>query len=139
MIIANASTRMIRSSVALAEAVPSVAGRGLRWRRPIDSDHSIVQSDSRHPFRLDRDVTIGDCFGHAADDMIGDRQTPYQVGGKPAPIPVEPVVNWSVRGGFMESTLSPSKTASAIWGRIIKPDQANLTPEACACHSKTGF
>lgn len=29
----------------------------------------------------------------------------------------------------MESTLSPSKTASAIWSRIVKPEQANLTPE----------
>jgi hypothetical protein len=30
----------------------------------------------------------------------------------------------------MESTLSPDKTASAIWGRIVKPDRGTLTPEA---------
>jgi hypothetical protein len=29
----------------------------------------------------------------------------------------------------MESTLSPSKTASAIWGRIVKPGQGDLKPE----------
>jgi hypothetical protein len=29
----------------------------------------------------------------------------------------------------MELTLSPNKTAAAIWGRIVKPDQATLSPE----------
>jgi hypothetical protein len=29
----------------------------------------------------------------------------------------------------MELTLSPNKTATAIWGRIVKPNQATLTPE----------
>ena len=29
----------------------------------------------------------------------------------------------------MESTLSPNKTASAIWGRVVKPDRGTLTPE----------
>jgi hypothetical protein len=30
----------------------------------------------------------------------------------------------------MDSTLSPSKTASAIWGRVVKPGQGDLKPEA---------
>ncbi len=30
----------------------------------------------------------------------------------------------------MESTLTPNKTASAIWGRVVNPEQANLAPEA---------
>ena len=30
----------------------------------------------------------------------------------------------------MESNLTPNKTASAIWSRIAKPEQGNLSPEA---------
>jgi hypothetical protein len=30
----------------------------------------------------------------------------------------------------MEPALAPEQTASAIWGRIIKPDRGTLTPEA---------
>jgi hypothetical protein len=30
----------------------------------------------------------------------------------------------------MESTLPPGKTASAIWGRVVNPEQADLSPEA---------
>ena len=30
----------------------------------------------------------------------------------------------------VESTLSPSKAAAAIWSQVAKVDQANLTPEA---------
>jgi hypothetical protein len=39
----------------------------------------------------------------------------------------------------MESTLSPRKTASAIWSRIVKPEQANLTPEAARAILKLDF
>ena len=39
----------------------------------------------------------------------------------------------------MESTLSPSKTASAIWSRIVKPERANLTPEAARAILKLDF
>lgn len=39
----------------------------------------------------------------------------------------------------MESTLSPSKTASAIWSRIVKADQANLSPEVARTILKFGF
>jgi hypothetical protein len=38
-----------------------------------------------------------------------------------------------------ESTLSPGKTAPAIWGRIVKPDQANLTPELARAILKLDF
>ena len=39
----------------------------------------------------------------------------------------------------MESTLSPNNTASAIWGRIVKPDQVTLTPEATRAILKLDF
>lgn len=39
----------------------------------------------------------------------------------------------------MESTLSPNHTASAIWGRIVKPDQATLTPELARAILKLDF
>jgi hypothetical protein len=42
------------------------------------------------------------------------------------------------RGDF-RSTLSPSKTAPAIWGRIAKPDQATLTPELARAILKLDF
>jgi hypothetical protein len=42
-------------------------------------------------------------------------------------------------GGNLRSTLSPSKTASAIWSRIVKADQANLTPEVARTILKFGF
>ena len=37
------------------------------------------------------------------------------------------------------STLSPGKTASAIWGRIVKPEQANFTPELARTILKLDF
>ena len=39
----------------------------------------------------------------------------------------------------MESTLSPSKTAAAIWSRIVKADQADLTPDLARTILKFGF
>jgi hypothetical protein len=42
-------------------------------------------------------------------------------------------------GGDLRSTLSPSKTASAIWGRIVKPDRADLTPDAARAILKLDF
>ncbi|WP_165229697.1 hypothetical protein [Aquisphaera insulae] len=39
----------------------------------------------------------------------------------------------------MESTLSPGKTASAIWGRVVKPDQGNMAPEAARAILKLKF
>jgi hypothetical protein len=39
----------------------------------------------------------------------------------------------------LRSTLSPSKTASAIWGRIVKPEQANFTPELARAILKLDF
>ena len=39
----------------------------------------------------------------------------------------------------MESTLLPSKTAPAIWSRIVNPDRANLTPEAARAILKLDF
>ena len=39
----------------------------------------------------------------------------------------------------MESTLSPDKTASAIWGRVVKPDRGTLTPEAARSILKLDF
>ena len=39
----------------------------------------------------------------------------------------------------MESTLSPNKTASAIWGRVVNPEQANLSPEAARAILKLDF
>ena len=41
--------------------------------------------------------------------------------------------------GDLRSTLSPSQTASAIWGRIVKPDRANLSPEAARAILKLDF
>ena len=41
--------------------------------------------------------------------------------------------------GDLRSTLSPSKTAAAIWSRIVKADQANLTPEVARAILKFGF
>jgi hypothetical protein len=42
-------------------------------------------------------------------------------------------------GGRREATLSPGKTASAIRGRIMKPDQANLNPEIARAILKIDF
>lgn len=39
----------------------------------------------------------------------------------------------------MESTLLPSKTASAIWSRIVKPDRATFTPELARAILKLDF
>ena len=39
----------------------------------------------------------------------------------------------------MESTLLPSKTASAIWGRVVKPDRGTLSPEAARAILKMDF
>jgi hypothetical protein len=39
----------------------------------------------------------------------------------------------------MESTLSPNKTASAIWTRIVKPEQADFTPELARAILKLDF
>ena len=39
----------------------------------------------------------------------------------------------------MESTLSPGKTASAIGGRIVKSDRANLNPEIARAILKIDF
>jgi hypothetical protein len=39
----------------------------------------------------------------------------------------------------MESALTPSKTASAIWARILKPDQRTLTPELARTILKLDF
>ena len=39
----------------------------------------------------------------------------------------------------MASTLSPGQTASAIWGRIVKPEQADLTPELARAILKLDF
>jgi hypothetical protein len=39
----------------------------------------------------------------------------------------------------MDSALSPSKTASAIWGRIVKPGQADLAPELARAILKLDF
>jgi hypothetical protein len=41
--------------------------------------------------------------------------------------------------GRKEATLSPGKTASAIGGRIVKPDQANLNPEIARAILKIDF
>jgi hypothetical protein len=41
--------------------------------------------------------------------------------------------------GGMERTLSPGKTAPAIWSRIVKSDQANLTPELARAFLKLDF
>lgn len=39
----------------------------------------------------------------------------------------------------MDSMLSPDKTASAIWGRIVKPGEATLSPELARAILKLGF
>ncbi len=39
----------------------------------------------------------------------------------------------------MESARSPDKTGSAIWGRIVKPGQANLAPEVARAILKLDF
>ena len=39
----------------------------------------------------------------------------------------------------MESTLSPIKTASAIWARVVKPNRGTLTPEAARAILKFDF
>ncbi len=41
--------------------------------------------------------------------------------------------------GDMASMLSPNQTAPAIWGRIVKPDQATLTPELARAILKLDF
>lgn len=41
--------------------------------------------------------------------------------------------------GDTKSALPPNKTAPAIWGRIVKPDRANLTPEAARAILKLDF
>jgi hypothetical protein len=41
--------------------------------------------------------------------------------------------------GDLRSTPSPSTTASAIWSRIVKADQADLTPEVARTILKFGF
>src|SRR5437879_5901356 len=44
-----------------------------------------------------------------------------------------------MRGGDMESTLAPNRTASAICGRIVKPDRGTLTPELARAILKLDF
>ena len=44
-----------------------------------------------------------------------------------------------MRGAHGAATLSPGKTASAIRGRIVKPDQANLNPELARAILKIDF
>jgi hypothetical protein len=39
----------------------------------------------------------------------------------------------------MEPALSPSKTASAIWGRVVKPSRGTLSPEAARAILKLDF
>jgi len=39
----------------------------------------------------------------------------------------------------METTLSPGKTASAIWSRVVKPEQADFTPELARAILKLDF
>ncbi len=39
----------------------------------------------------------------------------------------------------MDTTLSPGKTASAIWSRVVKPEQADLSPEAARAILKLDF
>lgn len=39
----------------------------------------------------------------------------------------------------MDATLSPSETASAIWGRLVKPERGDLTPEAARAILKLDF
>jgi hypothetical protein len=39
----------------------------------------------------------------------------------------------------MESTLSPNKTASAIWARVVKPNRGTLTPEVARAILKLDF
>jgi hypothetical protein len=39
----------------------------------------------------------------------------------------------------MHSTLTPEKTASAIWSRIIKPEVGDLTPEVARVILKLGL
>ncbi len=53
------------------------------------------------------------------------------VNGPAAPVWAEPENT--------DPTLSPSKTAPAIWSRIVKPDQANLTPQAARAILKLAF
>jgi hypothetical protein len=42
-------------------------------------------------------------------------------------------------GGDLRSTLSSSKTAAAIWSRIVKADQANFAPELARTILKFDF
>lgn len=39
----------------------------------------------------------------------------------------------------MKSILSPSNTASAIWGRVVKPKRGTLAPEAARAILKLDF
>ncbi len=39
----------------------------------------------------------------------------------------------------MQPTLTPDKTASAIWSRIVKPNRGTLTPEAARAILKLDF
>lgn len=39
----------------------------------------------------------------------------------------------------MESTLSPGGTSAGIWGRVVKPDQGDLSPEAARAILKLDF
>lgn len=39
----------------------------------------------------------------------------------------------------METTLSTDKTASAIWSRVVKPEQGDFTPEAARAILKLDF
>lgn len=39
----------------------------------------------------------------------------------------------------METTLSPARTASAIWSRVVNPERGNLAPEAARALLKLDF
>lgn len=39
----------------------------------------------------------------------------------------------------METTLSPDRTASAIWSRVVNPERGNLSPEAARAILKLDF
>jgi hypothetical protein len=70
------------------------------------------------------------------------RKAPAKKGGaskKAAPNGPAASAGAENEGGDLRSTLSSSRTASAIWSRIVKADQANLTPELARIILKFGF
>lgn len=70
---------------------------------------------------------------------MATRLTPKKPAAKKAPPRRKPAANGPAASAGADPATRAGKTASAIWSRIVKPDQANLTPELARAILKLDF